>query len=349
MSLRLPRRLAVIGALALIGVAARGDSFRWRDYAGRPDSWFAGPEAARKAENILSHQSDRGSWPKNIDTSAAPYDGDRSKIRGTFDNGATTGELRFLARVDRATGRPRHRGAFLKGLDHILAAQYPNGGWPQSYPPGEGYHRHITFNDGAMVHLMEFLREVARDGEYDFVDAMRRRAAGRAFDAGIRCILDCQVIVDGVPTAWCAQHDEVTLMPAKGRAYEHPSLSGAESAGILALLMSLDDPSPRVRRAVHAGSRWFDRVRITGIRVERRDGDAAVVADPGAPPLWARFYEIGTDRPIFSGRDGVIRGKLAEIERERRAGYAWYGRWGEDEASRYRRWCARWDGAPRRD
>jgi len=38
-----------------------------------------------------------------------------------------------------------------------------------------------------------------------------------------------------------------------------------------------------------------------------------------------RAYEIGTNRPIFSGRDGVIRYSLAEIEHERRIGYAWLG------------------------
>ena len=46
---------------------------------------------------------------------------------------------------------------------------------------------------------------------------------------------------------------------------------------------------------------------------------------PAAPPIWARFYEIGTNRPIFSGRDGIVRYRLAEIELERRTGYAWYG------------------------
>ncbi len=49
--------------------------------------------------------------------------------------------------------------------------------------------------------------------------------------------------------------------------------------------------------------------------------------DASAPPIWARFYEIGTNRPIFSGRDGVVKATLAEIEFERRANYNWYGDW----------------------
>ena len=55
-----------------------------------------------------------------------------------------------------------------------LAAQYPNGGWPQSYPPGKGYARHITFNDNTMVNLLELVRDVARSDAFRFVD---RRAA----------------------------------------------------------------------------------------------------------------------------------------------------------------------------
>jgi pectate lyase len=119
------------------------------------------------------------------------------------------------------------------------------------------------------------------------------------------------------------------------------SLSGAESSGILALLMSLERPGPDVREAIEAGARWYASARLTGIRVERGEGGTKVVPDASASPLWARFYQIETNRPIFSGRDGVIRYSLAEIEPERRDGYAWYGRWGEDVARRHDRWRVR--------
>ena len=45
---------------------------------------------------------------------------------------------------------------------------------------------------------------------------------------------------------------------------------------------------------------------------------------PSAPPLWARFYEIETNRPIFTGRDGVVKYNYMEIEAERRNGYGYY-------------------------
>jgi PelA/Pel-15E family pectate lyase len=61
------------------------------------------------------------------------------------------------------------------------------------------------------------------------------------------------------------------------------------------------------------------------------------------PPLWARFYEIGTNRPIFGGRDAVIRYSLAEVEPERRAGYRWYVDDPRQLLERdYPKWAARW-------
>ena len=336
--------LAVIFLLAL-GVApteSLADNGRWKSLRDKPDTWYREPEAARIAANVLSFQSAEGNWPKNVDTTSQPYRGDRAKLRGTFDNGATFGELRFLARMYQTTQKDEYRDAFLKGLDHVLRAQYPTGGWPQFYPPGKGYHRHITFNDNAMVNILEFLRDVSRAADYSFVDQGRRSAAGKAFDAGIRCILKCQIKVNGVLTIWCAQHDETTLEPRWGRSFEPPALTSAESAGIARLLMSLDNPQAEIRQAVRAAARWFESSAIVGIRQITRNGDKQIVADKNAPPLWARFYEIGTNRPIFCGRDGVIGYDLGQIEAERRNGYAWYGHWGQDVARRYARWKERW-------
>jgi PelA/Pel-15E family pectate lyase len=319
-------------------LAARAD---FGKLAANDDAWFKGAAGQSAISNVLSWQSAQGSWPKNQDTSRSTSQREPTKIAGTFDNGATTGELRFLARAFSATGDSRCRTTVLKGLDHILAAQYPTGGWPQYFPPGKQYHRHITFNDGSTVRLLEFLREVADAPQFAFVAAPRRQAARAAFDRGIQCILRCQVMVDGKPTAWCAQHDEVDFSPRPGRAYELVSLSGSESAGILALLMSLENPAPAVVRAIEGGAAWFAAAKLTGLRVTKVNGDRVVVTDPSAASLWARFYDIGSNRPIFCGRDGVRKTTLAEIERERRNGYAWYGNWGEGVARQFAAWQRR--------
>ena len=174
------------------------------------------------------------------------------------------------------------------------------------------------------------------------MDAARRQAVQTSFDRGVQCILKCQIVVNGRLTVWCAQHDEKDYSPAGGRSYELVSLSGSESARILELLMSLDNPSPEIVRAIKAGAEWFESVKITGIRVVNTNADRVVVKDPNAPPLWARFYEIESNRPFFSGRDGVKKYTMAEIEQERRAGYAWYGNWGELVARDYAKWKEKW-------
>jgi len=303
-------------------------------FLNHPDSWFASPEAKEIAVNILSYQSDLGGWPKNTNTTASRYTGDRADLKPTFDNKATTDELRFLARMFGATKDKQYQQAVEKGVDYILKAQYPTGGWPQFYPPSKKYHRYITFNDDAMVRVMIFLRETYTSERYAFLDKARKEAARAAFSRGIQCILKCQIRVNGKLTVWCAQHDEIDFSPRPARAYELVSLSGSESVGITRLLMSLEHPSPEVITAVESAVEWFRAAAIKGIRVDEisdpkssKEKDRKVVEDPSAPLIWARFNEIGTNRPIFSDRDGVAKHNLSEIGHERRIGYRWLYNW----------------------
>jgi PelA/Pel-15E family pectate lyase len=322
--------VALLTILASVAPAASGA----RQYLKKPDDWFAGDEAKRIAASILSYQADLGGWPKNIDTTAAPYRGDRKDLKPTFDNDATTDELRFLARMFKATKDETYQKAVEKGVDYILKAQYPTGGWPQFAPPPKTYHRHITFNDNAMVRLMQFLRETYTSDVYQFLGDERHKAARRGFDRGIDCILKCQIKVGDKLTAWCAQHDEMDYSPRPGRSYELVSLSGAESVEIVRLLMSLDEPNAEVVRAVEGAVAWFEASKIKGIRVVVEKDEKSptgrnrvVVKDPSAPPMWARFCDIKTNEPIFADRDSVAKHDLADIGYERRNGYAWLGYW----------------------
>ncbi|MGC8742820.1 MAG: pectate lyase [Verrucomicrobiia bacterium] len=306
-------------------------------YLKNPDHWFTTDEAAKIAMNIISYQSLSGGFPKNINTTSKPYTGDRKDIKPTFDNGATVDELRFLARYYRTTKNAAAKDSFLKGFDYIIGAQYENGGFPQSYPPGNGYHKYITFNDSTMVRLLEFLKEITESKIYDFIDDSRKLKAKSAFERGIDCILKCQIKVNGELTVWCAQHDEKTLEPRGARTFELPSLSGAESAGIVRLLMKIKNPSTNIILSVRSAVKWFKTVSIKGIKIvavkddkSPTGKDRGVVRDPAAPPIWARFYEIGTNKPIFADRDGVKKYSLSEIGYERRNGYAWYGYWAQE-------------------
>lgn len=356
--------LVVLCTLAPASAAARQPAagtpgpIPWSRVLEQPREWYGSAEAVRIADDVLLYQHPNGGWDKNIDmaavlddTARAALAARRSEWETTIDNGATYEQIRFLALVHHATGHERFRDAALRGIEYLLEAQYDNGGWPQYYPLREGYYSRITFNDDAMVNVMRLLREVADgDAPFTFVPAEVRARAAAAVRKGLDIILRTQIEVDGVLTAWCAQYDEVDLTPAPARTYEHASISGSESVGIVRFLMEIEDPSPEVIRAVQSAVAWFHRSRLHGIRVEQRPDpslpggfDRVVVEDPAAPPMWARFYEIGTNRPIFSGRDGIIRYSLAEIEHERRVGYAWLGYWPAQLLEReYPAWQARW-------
>ena len=110
-------------------------------------AFFAGASAtadedqSRIAETMLLYQRDSGGWPKNYDADARLDEDAKAKILAekhrndaTFDNGATHREVRFLSQAYARTGDNRFKRAALRGIEFMLDAQYPNGGWPQRYP-----------------------------------------------------------------------------------------------------------------------------------------------------------------------------------------------------------------------
>jgi PelA/Pel-15E family pectate lyase len=316
-----------------------------------PAPWYGEPEGRRIADIVVSFQTPAGGWSKNLDMTRhprapgerfapdnrsrylspgdfdTPHDVNWNYV-GTFDNDATSTQLRYLARVIAAVGTngAAYRQSFSRGIDYILAAQYPNGGWPQVWPLEGGYHDTITYNDDAMINILGFMREVSEStNEFAFVPASTRALVAASVQRGIQCILATQIVTGSHRTVWCQQHDPLTLQPASGRNYEMPSAVSSESAVIVMFLMELPKPDPQVVTAVKAAAAWFEKTKISNVAFKRvDDGDRRLVPTPGGGPLWARYYEIGTDRPIFGDRDKTIHDNLDEISRERRFGYAWY-------------------------
>ena len=344
------RRVPVLAGCFLSLALAAAGAVRWSEISRQPADWYAGPEARAVTASILQYQTKEGGWPKNTDMTKPPSPeflaNEKFDHRApTIDNGGTTTQVRFLAQIVTATKDETARAAFERGFDYLLAAQYDNGGWPQYYPLLKGYYTHITYNDNAMVSVLVVLREAAQGkAPLAFVDEARRAKAVTAVEKGIACILRTQVKQDGKLTVWCAQHDEQTLEPAWARNFEPPSLSGSESVGLVKFLMAIEKPAPAVIAAIEGAAAWLKTVEIHGLRVESVTGadgkrDRRAVADPAAPPIWARFYELGTNRPLFLGRDKVYRYDFNEIEQERRAGYSYLGDWpAEFLAKDYPRW-----------
>ena len=103
---------------------------------------------------------------------------------------------------------------------------------------------------------------------------------------------------------------------------------------VVRYLMAIEGPSPEIVTAVEGAVGWFQRVALKGIRVVTVDDfslpggkDRKVIRDEAAEPVWARYYEIGTNRPMFI-EQGVVKYSLAELSHSHRVGHGWIGgRW----------------------
>lgn len=335
----IPRFALLALAAPLAVLAAESVSLKWsQNVLKQKPAWFTSAEGRAAADNVHRYQSTEGGWPKNTDlfapvTAEALAEIQRGGKANTIDNQATILPIRFLALAANATAAAHYRTAVERGIDYLLASQYSNGGFPQFYPLRSGYYAHITFNDGAMINAVELLRDVAEArAPFSGIDPARRSRAADAVKRATECIIKTQIKQDGHLTAWCAQYDENTLEPAWARKYEPPSLSGAESVGIVRFLMSIERPQPEVVAAIEGAVKWFQTVSIKGRRVERvpqasGKPDRVLVADPAAPPMWARFYELGTNRPLYMDRNSKPVYEFAQIDYERRSGYDYHGNW----------------------
>ncbi len=300
------------------------------------------------AENMLLYQRANGGWPKQFQAGKkVDYKreltaedkielvaGYTSGIDATIDNEATTQEIRHLAKSYKQTKNENYLRAAKKGIEYLLNAQYANGGWPQFFPDFSSYRSQITYNDNAIVNVLNLLYDaVHKKNDLDIFDEVMTNRCVDAIVRGVQCILKTQLKQNGKLTAWCAQYNAKTLQPEMARKFELVSLSGSESVGIVRFLMRIDKPAPAVVESVRAAVEWFQKVKIPGYKYvdiaapgEKSGKDRVLLAD-SAGIVWARFYDVETNESFFTGRDSQKHKSIAVVENERRIGYAWYGTW----------------------
>ena len=313
-------------------------------------------------DNMLLFQKNNGGWPKNYDFFAILTNDQKDSVSAgynvlntTYDNGNTYTQIAALAQIYTATKIDKYKNGVIKGLDFILSSQYKNGGFPQYFPLENNYSRYITYNDGVSEGIMKLLKDILDgDPQYAFVDSGRRNKLKTAFDKGLICILRTQIADNGKLTAWCQQHDEVTLKPAWARKFETASICNGESAYLVLFLMSIDRPKPELINSIQGAVAWFEASKIYNtvvktIPAERMQtpfrvsvSDRIVVEEPGAKPIWTRYYELETHRPLFCNRDSKVVYSLAEVTRERRDGYGWYTYNPQKVLDNYHEWQIKW-------
>lgn len=332
------------------GTPAVGMAFLRAYEATGDDAYLDGAKAA--ADALAAGQLESGGWDYRIEFDPklsarwfrrsevgriSPEEAARRRNVSTYDDDNTQAALRLLVAVsEHGKGSDDARDVRIReardyGLAKLVAAQRPNGGWPQrwngvpvteaQYPvlsaslperyPREhergDYYGHYTLNDQTHRDCVMTLLEAAK--RLDRPDLRAAALKGGEF------LLYAQ-LPEPQP-AWAQQYN-ARMEPAWARAFEPPAVCSNESAGAMQLLIDLfvETGEARFLEPLPRAIAWFRRSELV-------------------PGVWARLYELQTNRPIFGDRDGRIHYSAEELSPERRNGYSWRGAYGVPAAMAY--------------
>jgi hypothetical protein len=256
--------------------------------------------ACEAADALIAGQLDNGGWWHEIrfdDQGRALH----QSARATMDDNTTQGATMFMMEMARTVRVPRHEDAARLALGFLLESQYPSGGWPQQYPSSSGYSSFYTLNDGAMNDCISTLLA----GYRQFRDKRYLDAAKRAG----RWLAEAQL--PAPQRGWAQQYD-LQMRPAPARWFEPAACCSAVTVRVVRTLIDLhvETGDDEYLEPIPAALEWLETSRL----------------DDGT---WARFYEIGSNRPIYVTADR----ELVYTPENLRPGYGWKGSYGVAELS----------------
>lgn len=288
------------------GTPAAGEAFL-DAYEATNDTAFL--DAAIKAGHALAYgQLESGGWQNSIDFDPSGsrvqlYRNGKGKGRNnsTFDDDITQSAVCFLMRLDEATGFKDAvvHDAVEYALPRILSAQYRNGAFPQVWtgpvpdrPAGvkasfpdydwrtEGrikeYWNEYTLNDGLALTMTETLLTANRIYQKpEYLDALRRFGD---------FLLLAQL---PEPQPGWAQQYNAEMRPIWARAFEPAAVSGRESEDAMLALL---------RIAEATGEEKYTAPVVPGVKYL----ESSLLPDGRL----ARYYEMGTNKPLYMNRDG---------------------------------------------
>jgi PelA/Pel-15E family pectate lyase len=301
------------------------DSAEFKMDSTTPETFFS-PDLAKI---VISYQLPCGGWSKAIDYSKGPRtpgtqfvaQGHPWHFAGTFDNHSTTEQLKFLVRTQALHPDDAIKASIERGIDYTLAAQTPNGGWPQCFPLEGAYHDGITFNDNAMTNVLELLQLISSGKDsFAWIDQARRDAAASALQRGHAAVLKLQHSI------WSPQYDLMTQEVIGARGFELAGLSAAESIELVRYLMKIRKPSKEIRDSIELALKWFNEHQLP--------------AGEDGKPRWARFNDPRTGIPFFPGkRDGRAHADYDEMRKTNPGGYDYFTTKGNELIGK---WADKW-------
>lgn len=270
------------------GTPAVGQSFlRAYRATGNPVALAA---ARAAADALISGQNKHGGWDHTIDFAHL----DNETV--SFDDNQTQSAVSFLLALNQVVKDERLSAATRRALDMMLKTQLENGGWPHMYPPRGNYHDYATFNDNGIDDCVRVMIEAHQlDPKDQSVLKSLRRVA--------RFIMISQQ--PPPQPGWAQQYNEF-LQPAWARTFEPASLSPAESVRVINTLidlyLALGDAT--LLEPIPDALRWMKEIRLPNGK-------------------WARFVELGTNKPLYYDRGRIRVNSVEELHPERRTGYGY--------------------------
>ena len=270
------------------GTPAVGQSFLRVWLATGNDKAF---EAANDAANALIRgQNKHGGWDHTINFAKLTNE------TVSFDDDQSQSAVRFLMAMDQQSDDERLGAATQRAVDMMIVTQLDSGGWPHKYPHQGNYHDFATFNDGGINDCIRVM-----------MDAHRIYPKKREIEKSLRKAARFMVISQLPPPqpGWAQQYNEF-LQPAWARSFEPPSVCPSVSVkninGLMDLYLLLGDRS--LLEPIPDSLRWLREIRLEN-------------------GMWARFVELGTNKPLYYDRGRLRVDSLAKLHVERRSGYAY--------------------------
>jgi hypothetical protein len=248
-------------------------------------------DAAKEAAYALVRgQNKHGGWDHTIDFK------NLNNETVSFDDNQTQSAVSFLLAINKEVKDTRIAAATKRAMEMMMTTQLSNGGWPHMYPAHGNYHDYATFNDNGINDCIRVMIEAYQLSPGDIAIEKSLRKAAR--------FINISQLPPPQP-GWAQQYNEY-LQPAWARTFEPPSVCPSETVNnvkiLIDLYLVLGDAT--LLEPIPDALQWVKSVRL-------------------ANGKWARFVEIGTNKPLYYDRGRIRVNSMEELHPERRTGYGY--------------------------